>query len=60
MIKKFRLNGGQNDYATIVEPDKHEDERNQLIAEGYMPWSRYKIMTEESEDFGKIEELWLK
>ena len=53
MIEKFRIDGGVNDYATIKEPDKHEDERKQLIDEGYLPWSRYV-------KDGKEEELWLK
>ena len=60
MIKRFRLDYGQNDYATIIEPEKHDDERKQLIDEGYMPWSRYKIRTEGTEDFGKIEELFVR
>lgn len=41
MIERFRIDGGVNDYAIIQEPDNHEDERNQLISEGYQPWSRY-------------------
>lgn len=60
MIKKFRIDGGVNDYATIVEPDSHEDERKELISEGYMPWSRYKIKDKESEDFGKMEEIFVR
>lgn len=51
---------GVNDYATVVEPDKHEDERQQLISEGYMSWGRYKVENEDRSDFGKIEELWMK
>ena len=60
MINKFRIDGGQNDYATIIEPDNHENERQQLISEGYMPWSKYKIKAKESENYGKVEELWMK
>ena len=53
MIEKFSIDLGVNKYATIQEPDKHEDERQQLINEGYQPWSRY------FKD-GKLEELWIK
>lgn len=60
LIKRFRIDCGQNDYATIIEPDAHEDERKQLIAEGYYPWCRYKIQAEKSEDFGKTEELFVR
>lgn len=59
MIKKFRINNGQNDYATIIDPDKHEKERQQLIAEGYTPWSRYEIKAE-GKNFGKTEELFVR
>ena len=59
MIDKFRIEAGQNDYATIIEPEKHEDERKQLIGEGYMPWGRYKIKAEGT-DFGKEEELFVR
>lgn len=38
---------------TIQEPDKHKDERKQLISEGHQPWSRYV-------KDGKQEELWVK
>ena len=54
MIEKFHIDGGTNDYATIKEPDKHEEEREQLISEGYKPWSRY------IKEDGKQEELWVK
>lgn len=54
MIKKFRLDNGLNDYATIYGPDDHEEERKQLIEEGYIPWSTY--FTED----GEQEELWVK
>jgi hypothetical protein len=60
MITKFTISGGQNEYATIVEPDKHEDERKWLLSEGYMPWSRYEIKAEGHKDFGKVEELWMR
>ncbi len=60
MIERFRIDGGVNDYATIVEPTEHEDERRLLISEGYRPWSRYKIKAEENANYGKIEELWVK
>ena len=53
MIKKFHIEVVANDYATIQEPDKHDDEREQLINEGYKPWSRYV-------KDGKEEELWVK
>ena len=53
MIERFYIDGGVNAYATIQEPDKHEDERKQLISEGYQPWSRYI-------NDGKQEELWVK
>ena len=58
MIKRFRIDDGKNDYATIIDPEEHEDERKQLISEGYQPWSRYKIQAEEN--FGKIEELFVR
>ena len=60
MIEKFRIDFGLNDYATITEPEKHEDERKQLIDEGYMPYARYKIKAEKSEKFGKVEELFVR
>ena len=53
MIEKFHIDGGVNDYATIQEPDNHEDERKQLTSEGYQLQSRYV-------KDGKQEELWVK
>lgn len=41
MIEKWRLIGGLNDYATITDPEEHEDERRQLVNEGYTPLTRY-------------------
>lgn len=60
MIERFRIEYGVNDYATIIEPTEHEDERKQLMSEGYIPMSRYKIKAEDSPNYGKTEELWLK
>lgn len=53
MIDKFRISGGVNEYATIQNPDEHKEEREQLIKEGYQPWSRYL-------KDGHEEELWVK
>ena len=53
MIYKFSIPDGVNEYAVVVDPDKNEHEREQLINEKYYPWSRYK-------KDGKIEELWVK
>ena len=60
MINRFRIEQGQNDYATIVEPELHENERQQLISEGYMPYARYTIKAEDNENFGKTEELFVR
>lgn len=60
MIERFRIDNGKNDYATVIEPDNHEDERQQLISEGYYPWCRYKIQAEDSEYFGKTQELFIR
>ena len=60
MIEKFRIDHGANDYATIIDPDNHEDDRKLLIDEGYLPWSRYTIKDKESENFGKTEELFVR
>lgn len=49
MIEKFHIYGSFNDYATIQEPDKHEDERKQLIGKGYQPWRRYVIDGKQAE-----------
>jgi len=60
MIERFRIPHGKNDYAIILNPSEHEDERKQLISEGYLPCSRYQIRAKDSEDYGKTAELWVK
>jgi len=47
-----------NEYAAIIDPEEHEDERTRLMSEGYQPHSRYK--TQLGEDKGKTEELWVR
>ena len=56
MVKKFKIDNGVNEYATLIEPT--EEERKQLISEGYQPWSRYQ--SRNPEHYGKEEELWIK
>lgn len=53
MIEKFHIENGANDYAIISDPDRHQEEREQLEHEGYTLWSRYW-----KEDHQ--EELWMK
>lgn len=53
LIEKWRLTNGLNDYATITDPEEHEDEVEQLIREGYTPLSIY-------EKNGRQEELFFK
>ena len=54
MIKKFKI---EYEYAIVVDPDNHEDERRQLFSEGYVSWKKHKIDNEFNENNGKIEEL---
>ena len=49
MIEKFKIDNGVNEYATLIEPT--EEERKQLISEGYQPWSRYQ--SRNPEHYGK-------
>ena len=53
MIERWRITNGVNDYATITDPEEHEDERKQLEQEGYVLSSRYV-------KDGRREELWYK
>ena len=57
-MEKFDLLSAK--YATVIEPEKHEEEREQLRIDGYIPWRRYTVLAKESENYGKTEELWMK
>lgn len=56
IIDRFRIDDGVNEYAVVI--DITEEDRNQLIAEGYQPWSRYISIN--PEHYGREEQLWVK
>ena len=56
IIDRFRIDQGVNEYAVVI--DITEEDRNQLIAEGYQPWSCY--ISRNPEHYGREEQLWVK
>lgn len=56
IIDRFRIDQGVNEYAVVI--DITEEDRNQLIAEGYHPWSCY--ISRNPKHYGREEQLWVK
>ena len=58
MVRKFNIDGGVNDYAEVIEPSQEEVE--ELVNDGYVPFSFCTIENKDSEYYGKTQQLWLK
>lgn len=53
MIEKFSIPFGLNDYADLIPDENYEAEKEQLLSEGYLFWSKY-------ERDGQPMEMWMK
>lgn len=58
MIRYETIEGGVNKYAFVVYPTPEEE--RELMKKGYTYFSQYPVEDKENENYGKIEEMWIK